>query len=525
MLNAKGFGIRHSAFDICHLSFRSSTAMSLTQRVLRTIGRHALLRDGTRVLVALSGGADSVALLLLLRELEQTGALTIAGAAHLNHQLRGAEADGDEAFCAALAARLGVPFRAERTDVAARARAQKRSVEDAARSARYEFFARAAGELPADVIAVAHTTEDQAETFLLRLLRGAGTRGLAGIRPRVRLPAEAPEARRWVVRPLIDVAREDLRAYLSSRGQPFRQDSSNADVTISRNRVRHELIPYLESRFSPAITDVLAREAALARQDEEFLCAEAIKLAARIVLPDVGSGLSPTPRTVTLDVAGLNGAPRALSSRVVQAALQRLAGSKPITFDHVERVLALSDGADKGAAISLPGQYAVRAGGSIVLHPGRGRAGGPVGNSFAFSLSIPGEVELGPQRMAVAAELVACLAEAECEGGAPDGEIGRQRKWVSRGNEVGVAAGALHLPLAVRNRRPGDRFRPLGAPGGRKLQDFLVDRKVAREERDGLPLVVDGRDRIVWVVGQSVAEDFRVTDPSQGVLLLKVRRF
>ncbi len=472
---------------------------SLSVRTLETIRRHGLARPGERVLVGLSGGADSVALLLVLRELEQEGALAIAGAAHLNHQLRGAEADEDEAFCAALAGTLGVPFRSERTDVAALARAQKRSIEDAARSARYRFFEHAADDWSADVIAVAHTREDQAETFLLRLLRGAGTRGLAAIQPRAGR----------VVRPLLDVARDDLRAYLASRGQAFREDSSNADVTIPRNRIRHELIPYLESHVSPAITDVLAREAALARQDEDFLHGEAIKLASRIVLTD---------GAVRIDVSGLTLAPRALSSRVAQAALQRLAGSKHITFHHVERLLALAAGPGEGGAVSLPGQYAVRVGGTILLRAGRAPARRSLGegaNSFAFSLSIPGEVELEPQRLAVGAEPVSGLG----------GPAGRQRKWAGRGNEVGVAAGALALPLAVRNRRPGDRFRPLGAPGGRKLQDFLVDRKVARDERDSLPLVVDGRDRIVWVVGQSVAEDFRVTDPSQGVLLLKVRRF
>ena len=163
--------------------------MSVRSRALETIRRHGLARPEDRVVVGLSGGADSVALLLILRELERDGVLRVAGAAHLNHQLRGDEADGDEAFCAALAGGLGVPYRAERVDVAARARAQKRSIEDAARRARYEFFERAAAGLSADVIAVAHTKEDQAETFLLRLLRGAGTRGLAGIRPRVRLPA------------------------------------------------------------------------------------------------------------------------------------------------------------------------------------------------------------------------------------------------------------------------------------------------------------------------------------------------
>ena len=489
--------------------------MTLTARVLTTMQRFDMLAAGRRVVIALSGGADSVALLFLLRELEQDGALHVAGVAHLNHQLRGAEADADEAFCAALAARLGVAFRAERTDVAALARKEKRSVEDVARSARYAFFDRVADDLPADVIAVAHTREDQAETFLLRLLRGAGTRGLAAIQPRAGR----------VVRPVLDIERAALREYLAGRGEAFREDSSNADVSIPRNRIRHEVIPYLQSHFSPGVSGVLARDAALARQDEEFLREQAIKLASRIVLSDDASGSGRTPREIRLDTAGLLDAPRALSSRVVQMALEQHAGSKPISFDHVEQVLALaaddtslprrSRGAAKAGTVSLPGQYAVRAGGTIVLRPGRGRPDA-VANAFAFSLSIPGEVELGPQGIAVGAERLS---------GTKAGAARPMMQWTGRGAEVGVAAGAVELPLAVRSRRPGDRFRPLGAPGGRKLQDFLVDRKVARDERDLLPLVVDGRDRIVWVVGQAVAEDFRVMDPSQGVLLLKVRRF
>ena len=474
--------------------------MDLLARVRRTIERQALAEPGCRVLIGLSGGADSVAMLWLLRELERDGALTIAAAAHLNHQLRGADADGDEAFCAALAARIAVPFVSERVDVAALARAQKRSIEDAGRSARYAFFERAADACAADRITVAHTKDDQAETFLLRLLRGAGTRGLAAIRPRAGR----------VIRPLLDVHRSELRRFLADRGEAFREDASNADVAIPRNRVRHELMPLLELRFSPAVTDVLAREAALARRDEEFLEGEAIKLAARIVLRS-------TAGTTELDARELTSAPAALSSRIVMATLQRLAGRRPIHFDHVERVLALAESAEEGRAVSLPGQDAVRTGTVIVLRRSfagsRSRAtreSAAGGNSFAVSLSIPGEVELEGPGLAIAAE---ALRE---PAGAP-------ARWRGRGTEVGVSTAAVELPLAVRSRRPGDRFRPLGAPGVRKLQDFFVDRKVGREARDTVPLVVDGRDRIVWVVGQSVAEDFRVTDPAQGVILLKVR--
>ena len=496
--------------------------MPLAHRALETIRRHQLARPGERVLVALSGGADSVALLFLLRELEAAGHLRVAGAAHLNHQLRGADADADEAFCAALAGRLGVPFASERIDVAALARAEKRSIEDAGRTARYGFLERAAGALGADAIAVAHTKDDQAETFLLRLLRGAGTRGLAAIHPRVRLPTVAPPARRWVIRPLLGIERAALREYLAARGEAFREDASNADVAVPRNRVRHELLPLLEARFSPRVTDVLARAAALARDDEDFLRAEAIKLAPRIVLTED----SPRGSALIIDAAALRSAPRAIASRVVHAALQHHAGSRPIHFDHVERVFALAGHeAAGGAAVSLPGQDAVRVGGTVVIHrrssdglaprsrgdSGR-RAAAKGGNSFAFSLSIPGEVALGRQGLAVAAERL----------GTADGRT-RPSKWAARGVEVGISAGAVQLPLAVRSRRPGDRFRPLGAPGARKLQDFLVDRKVPRAERDTVPLVVDGDDRIVWVVGQSVAEDFRVIDPSLGVILLKVR--
>jgi|SRR6185436_3274551 len=509
MLNAERhsaiFGIEHSAsgiFGIWHSAFGIDMT-SLATRALETVGRHALLRDGRRVLVALSGGADSVALLLILRELERAGAVVVAGAAHLNHLLRGADADADEAFCAALAARLGVPFLAGRVDVAALARAAKRSLEDAARTARYAFLERAADTLDADAIAVAHTKDDQAETFLLRLLRGAGARGLAAIHPRAGR----------VIRPLIDLERAALREYLAAGGQAFREDATNADVSIPRNRVRHQLIPLLESRFSPGVVDVLAREAALARDDEDFLQGEAIKLADRIVL----TGRTPGPADIHLDIAGLLRAPRALASRVVLGALQRQAGSRPIHFDHVERVFALA-AAGSGGAVSLPGQDAVTTGGVVVLRPAgpksRGspkREGG--GNSFAFSLSIPGEVALDPQKLTVTAERMPGTDAAQA----------RPMKWAARGAEVGVAAGALRLPLAVRSRRPGDRFRPLGAPGARKLQDFFVDRKVPRGERDTVPLVVDASDRIVWVVGQTVAEDFRVTDPSRGVILLKVR--
>ncbi len=495
--------------------------MALARRVLDTIRRHALLRRGDRVLVALSGGPDSVALLRLLRELEAAGELSVAGVAHLNHGLRDA-ASGDEAFCRTLAAELGLAFRCDLIDVRARAARLRTSLEDAGRQARYELFERVATELGADVIATGHTRDDQAETFLLRLLRGAGPRGLAGIHPR--------SGR--VVRPLLDVGRDELRAYLAALGQPFREDESNRDLTIPRNRIRHELLPVLTRDFSPGITDVLAREAEIARQDEDRLQHEAIDLLGLIVLRNE-KGISGEVEAVEVDARALRAVHPALAVRVVRMVLEQVAPGRFVGFDHVERLLELARDTRGQGALSLPGQHAERRGETIVLGR-RPDPPEPFSNSFRVSLSIPGEVVLTAQGWAIS-------ATGDIQPGQSTGtlnlECPRGQSTGTRGHSTGtlkvecprleqtVAADGLTLPLAVRSRRPGDRFRPLGMDGReKKLQDVLVDRKVAREERDSLPLVVDSADKIVWVVGESVAEDFRVTEASQAVIFLKARR-
>jgi tRNA(Ile)-lysidine synthase len=282
----------------------------------------------------------------------------VAGVAHLNHQLRGDEADEDERFCRELARSLNVAIECGREDVRAKARDERRSIEDAARSARYAFLADAAQRLDAVAVAVAHSLDDQAETFLLRLIRGSGSRGLGGIRPTAGL----------VIRPLLDIRRLDLRGYLAERGARFREDATNADLTIPRNRVRHELLPYLEREFSPGIIEVLAREAASAREDEEKLEAEAIDFAASIVLSD-DSAANPQHRGFRLQAGELKKLPPAIAARVARLALGRLGAGRFIGFDHIQRFLDFIETAKDGAAVSLPGQQAVRDGAWVILRP------------------------------------------------------------------------------------------------------------------------------------------------------------
>ena len=470
--------------------------LSLIDHLRRTISQHALLPPGSRVIVGLSGGADSVALTVLLTDLAGELSIGVAGLAHLHHGLRGSAADEDEAFCRALADRLALPIAVERTDVRALARAGRRSVEEAGREARYRFFDRVAAASGADRVAVGHTLEDQAETFLLNLLRGAGPRGLGGIYPRAGT----------VVRPLLDVRHADLREYLRGRGIGFREDESNLDTRMLRNRVRHVLLPFLEAHFTPGAAAVLARNAAVARDDAEWLEHAAGEAWARAACPK-GTG-------VDLDVAALVAGPPALSRRVVLRALKACAGGRFIGFDHVDALLALASPAGGPAACDLPGQRVERRGGRLILRPrlGPARPKRAVSSGFEYLLSIPGGARVSEAGVAITAELGPGLEQDRLEALCA----------ADPGHVAVVDAAAVPGALRVRSPRTGDAFRPLGLGGTKKLQDLFVDRKIARAERDRVPLVVDAADRIVWVAGHAASEDFRVTGPTGAVVILRL---
>jgi tRNA(Ile)-lysidine synthase len=462
--------------------------MQLLERVRRTIRAHDLAGPDTRVVAAVSGGSDSVALAYLLADLAANGELRIAGIAHLNHQLRAAAAD-DETFCAETAARLETPFLSHAENVADRARAGRRSIEDAARAARYEFFEHARRHFDADAVALGHTRDDQAETFLLRLLRGAGSRGLAGMHPR----------NGRFIRPLLECRRGELRALLEARHLSFVHDETNEDVSIPRNRVRAELLPLLERRFNPSIVDVLADEADIAREEWRWIDQAAHVAAPRVLREEGANGWK-------LDVAALNALAPAVARMIVRGALAAAAGPLSVSFRHVEDALRLAR--HGGAAIDGPGLRMERAGDSVVLT--NTPAPPPETNLFRYPLSIPGEVVLQEAGCVVSAETAPSAAVA---GAVP-----------ASGETAVLQLERCQGPLVVRNRRPGDRFRPLGLRGRKKLQDYFVDRKVARQGRDRIPLVVDEADRIVWVAGHSIEDEFRVTDSAQAVLILRLRQ-
>jgi tRNA(Ile)-lysidine synthase len=318
----------------------------LHQRVRRTIRRHALLPPGSRVLIGLSGGSDSVALTRLLLDLAEHGEFVVSGLAHLNHALR-PTAVRDQEFCERLAARLRLPFVTERADVREYAEANGLSVEDAARRLRYAFLERAAEGLRADRIAVGHTQDDQAETFLLKLMRGAGLSGLAGIHPR----------RGAVIRPLLEVCDRDLQAFLALEGESWVEDETNADLANPRNRVRHRVLPELDQASGGPTLAAIARAAELIREDGQWL-------------DQVAEERFPTVATVAawgieLDVPVATGLPAPILRRVLLRALRGVAGGREVGLEHVESVLGLLA---KGAGgVDLPGSRAEFRGAKVVL--------------------------------------------------------------------------------------------------------------------------------------------------------------
>jgi tRNA(Ile)-lysidine synthase len=466
---------------------------SLVHRVSQSLRQGSLLAAGDHVAVAVSGGPDSVALLHALRELCASADWGVAGVIHVNHQLR-PEAEDDEAFVAKLAADLQLPIEITRVDVAARVAVERRSVEVVAREARYACFEQAAARLHATTVATGHSLDDQAETVLLRLLRGAGSRGLSGIRPR----------RGLYVRPLLACQRSHILDFLASRHIEFRDDASNASLTIARNRVRHQLLPVM-AQLAPGATRALARFARLAADDEEVLAAAAAAAAV--------TGVRSTHGGVQIEAGWLGALPSAISRRILRDAIETLAGTS--TLRDIDAILRLAR-ADKGTGTLDLHRLTVARRGAVVTIETPARTGEANGLSSRHAgadrtlLPVPGRADLPETGSAVRASILT--------GPLAVGWRHRDRLHVA------LQADAVHPPLFVRHREPGDRFHPLGAPGTRRLQDLFVDRKIPRSERDQVPVVVDDSGQIVWVAGVSIAHHCRVTTPEAGMVILELEK-
>jgi tRNA(Ile)-lysidine synthase len=442
----------------------------------------SLLKPGMRLAVALSGGADSVALLRALAARRQELGLVLH-AAHLHHGLRGAEADGDLEFCRELAAKLEIPFHEARVDTAQEARADAKtgksaeSIEEAARRLRYSWFAQLLSKGLLDAITTGHTLDDQAETVLAKFLRGAWTEGLAGISPKLESPGGQ------ILRPLLNTKRSEIEAYLNALGQPWREDSSNRHLTFTRNRIRHELLPLLEG-WNPRLREHLAQMAELAHDEEAWWQAELARLAPQLILPGRpargGGRAAGEGAGVAIELSRLAALAPAVQRRLVRHAAQQFGVTLDFASTEAVRSLALDGRA--GQRLALPqGLCAERTARELRLSlaPEAAANGKRAGaRDPQYTVTIPGDLD------------------------AP--EFGVRLRIAFTNPEVteNEWAGGEGLPqtATLRNWRPGDRVRLRYSSGLRKVKEVLERKHVTGTERALWP-VLEAAGRVVWMKG------------------------
>ena len=473
-------------------TLRDTSPHAVLRQVTEAVRRKRLIQPDGRVLVAVSGGADSVCLLTLLHEMRER--VLLPGIelriAHVNYGLRGDESEEDEAFVRELGAKLGVPVDCERVRLMPKSGG---TLQSRARDARYAFFGRLLREHGMTAVATGHTADDQAETVLLWLMRGAGTSGLTGI------PVKRAGG---IIRPLLGVTRQQVLDYLAFRGMSYRSDSSNGTLRYRRNRIRQEILPALRS-LNPRIVEALARGADILAADAAVLN-EIERERWGVVAKDASSGL------VVLDGDRLAAEPLGLQRRLVRRALAVVRqGQEGLTFRHVSDILERVLAGTHGAGLNLPGGLRVERHGALIVMEYGGSKGGArslTELTAGIPLPVPGEVRIGHGGRRLLA----------VEGwGLPAGLPGDRAVFA-------VDRDRCDGPLSVRNWRKGDWFCPLGMGGHRrKLQDFFVDRKVGRTLRGRIPLVV-AQSGIVWVAGYRGDERFAAGPATAHPVMLSI---
>lgn len=462
---------------------------SLLQKVHQTIDRHQMLAFGDTVVLAVSGGVDSMVLLRLFLDLRPRYCLSLH-VAHVDHGLRGTESAEAAVFVRRRCGANEVPMTLMTADGAALRGRRGGSLQEVARDLRYRFLERVADELGATKIASGHHRDDQAETVVMNLLRGSGARGLAGI----------PPVRGRIIRPLIDCSREEIMRYARAEEIPYVEDSSNHLLSYTRNRIRLELLPELGKRYNPHVVETLASAGAILEAEDALLSAMTEEQFWAVVI-------SQSPTDITLSVSRLGAVPPALGRRIIRRSAQVLRGDRPgLTFQQtmaLERLLRSE--AVQGPVHVAGGIRATRSGDRLIFSVGVK----PTRDDIRpVALEVPGEIDLPGCSLSLRCDIL----DSETAS-----HLAKDR-WVAL-----LDADRAGGELVVRGWEPGDRFIPLGMTGHKKLQDFFVDAKVPRDQRWAVPLLVSYRE-IAWVVGFRVDERFKVTGSTRRVLRVSAAR-
>jgi len=453
------------------------------------LARHSV--EDKSVLLAVSGGIDSVTLLHALLELRNEFSLELS-VAHLDHGLRGESSTGDAEFVRQLTAELNLKSTIETRPVNRVAEQQSLSLEEAARSVRYDFLDEVATEESDDFIALGHNRNDQAETILMNILRGAGLRGLGGMGER-----NGP-----YIRPLLNVPRDEIARYVEENQIEYRVDETNEDTSFTRNRIRHELIPELEADYNPNVVDSLVRLGELAKHARDFTADRVDEVVGEIKI-DGGSGGICFNRKKLLKY----------HPYLQRATVRRLIGEvkgnlKDVSFSHVEEVLDKLRKEPASARLDLPG---------VTFSLDREKccfgAEIPEKNRITFRYELhPGEETVVEEAGLEISANVKPLARGRDDFDFPSDRLIEVVDWRK-----------VERPILIRNREYGDRFVPLGMDGEKKLKDFFIDLKIPRENRDRIPLVCD-RNGVIWVVGYRIDDRYRIDEATNEIMTIKARK-
>lgn len=460
------------------------------EKVKNTIEKYRLLEPKDRVIIGLSGGADSVFLLMMMKELMQEYDLEIY-AAHLNHQIRGMEAQKDAAFCVSLCDEFAIPCFVKAIDVPKFCKENNYSIEEGARVLRYNMFFELKEQLMADKVAIAHNQDDQAETILMRMMRGTGLDGLRGIEYK-RLDG--------IIRPIMDISRNEIENYCRENEVQFRTDKTNFEDVYTRNKIRLHLIPYIKEHFNPNIKVSLSRMANLIREDSDFLSQEADKAFSQACLFE-------SKDQVHLKIESLLDNDISIFNRIVRKSIEKiLTNLIGIESVHIDYVFNLLEKGKTGSYISLPRGIFVYRKNEEIWFTNR--------KIESTQLSYERDIVLGKRIQ---------ILEANIEVFA---SIITQDQMKSESKKDGVKYfdfKKVSGKLRIRNRRNGDKIRMLGLGGAKKIKDLFIDLKIPKEKREEIPIVEDAKG-ILWVVDHRISEDYKLTLLSDKILRIEVNR-
>ena len=459
--------------------------MKFLKRVQETIERYGMLAIGDTVIVGVSGGPDSMALLFALHQLQDDYQLSL-WASHYNHKLRGKESDQEAEFVKCQTERMGIPLLVENDDGSLLK--TKSNLEEIARKKRYDFFQNKTLELHAQKIALGHTATDQAETFFLWLFRGAGTKGLGGI---------PPVRNNLIIRPLIETERKEIIGFLKEKCIPWKEDSTNKSGNFLRNRIRWILIPKLLEEFDPHLVKKIIKTTEIFRDDDILL--------EKLTLDKFNEiKVKHNKNKVLIDINKLIVLPLSLKRRVVRYALKTIQGSlRRVNFDHVERILKLMESSPPHLQISLP--Y------GIEVYKDYECLG--FSRALKETVSFYYEANTLPE--------VITIPEIERKITITVLDWDKSNSPLTEENIALIDFEKIKFPLIVRNWKRGDRFQPLGTQGSKKVKDFFIDLKIPRIERKQVPLVLFG-EQIGWIAGLRVDEKVKISQSTKKVVKLVI---